>query len=89
MSMTDHNEENYQIPRLNQHYFGAGLKRPRVQFVPASTNDEVSVTTKSNREAIAKAYLKTVLYSSRQSSERSISDRDVAISTMNGNSENE
>lgn len=36
-TMVDSDDENYTVPLVDQRYFGAGIKRKRVQFVPSST----------------------------------------------------
>lgn len=36
--MADSDEEMYTVPLRDQRYFGAGIKRKRVQFVPSSSN---------------------------------------------------
>jgi len=60
--MTGIEDDEYEIPLRDQRYFGAGLKRKRVQFVPSST----TLTSTSNLPApvsstAASQYLEIVL----------------------------
>ena len=36
--MADSDEDYYEVPLRDQRYFGAGIKRRRVNFVPATTS---------------------------------------------------
>lgn len=57
--MASDQEEYYEIPLLNQRVFGAGLKRRRVPFVPASV--DVVATSSGDGAAVKRTYLDIVL----------------------------
>lgn len=57
-------DDEYEIPLLDQRYFGAGIKRKRVQFVPAiSTQAQVSNLPITPASSAASRYLDIVLKS--------------------------
>ncbi|EKG19224.1 hypothetical protein MPH_03484 [Macrophomina phaseolina MS6] len=56
--MSDSDDETYTIPIKDQRYFGAGLKRKRVKFVPASSPATHQPT--SSGSAISDLYLSIV-----------------------------
>ncbi|KAH7054516.1 hypothetical protein B0J12DRAFT_570784 [Macrophomina phaseolina] len=56
--MSDSDDETYTIPIKDQRYFGAGLKRKRVKFVPASSLATHQPT--SSGSAISDLYLSIV-----------------------------
>lgn len=60
-------QEAYFVPAEDQRVFGAGIKRKRVTFVPAST-DESNVLSKP-KTAVGDKYLSIVLKSQEQKSE--------------------
>jgi hypothetical protein len=57
-------DEEYEIPLEDQRVFGAGLKRKRVQFVPASTSDSQSTSAATPKSSVGDFYLSLVLPSS-------------------------
>lgn len=59
--MTDFNQddEEYYVPLVDQRVFGAGLKRKRVAFVPAVSNESVSHATTPS--SVASRYLSIVM----------------------------
>ncbi|KIW21182.1 hypothetical protein PV08_01762 [Exophiala spinifera] len=63
--------EDYHIPLQDQRVFGAGIKRKRIAFVPASSASESSLPTFSNPQPqpvdIASRYLSIVLPKDSQS----------------------
>lgn len=56
-------DEEYDIPLLDQRYFGSGLKRKRVQFVPASeqTNHSASLSKTPRSFVVPEGYQVTAL----------------------------
>ena len=65
MTAVDDDEDEYEIPLRDQRYFGAGLKRKRVRFVPATERTEqigsVSLPTTPKASSAADRYLAIVL----------------------------
>lgn len=58
MSASD--DETYEIPIKDQRYFGAGLKRKRVKFVPASSSATAQPTAPGNGPSVSDIYLSIV-----------------------------
>ncbi|CAD0086149.1 unnamed protein product [Aureobasidium vineae] len=61
--MSESDEEYYHVPPKDQRYFGAGIKRQRVHFVPSSTsesNTHAGASTPSTLSA-SERYLQIVL----------------------------
>ncbi|KAF2219255.1 hypothetical protein BDZ85DRAFT_46355 [Elsinoe ampelina] len=61
--MSRYEDEEYEVPLVDQRYFGAGIKRKRVPFVAASHSDEapiIAIPTTSGEEA-CNTYLNIVL----------------------------
>ncbi|RMY67310.1 hypothetical protein D0863_07876 [Hortaea werneckii] len=59
-------EDEYEIPLRDQRYFGAGIKRKRIQFVPSSSNHDYQQstslpTTPASSSSAADKYLSIVL----------------------------
>jgi hypothetical protein len=65
MTAVDDDEDEYEIPLRDQRYFGAGLKRKRVRFVPSTEQTppigSVSLPTTPNASSAADRYLAIVL----------------------------
>lgn len=65
MTAADDDEDEYEIPLRDQRYFGAGLKRKRVRFVPSTERTEqigsVSLPTTPKESSAADRYLAIVL----------------------------
>jgi hypothetical protein len=60
--MTSHdNKDEYYVPLEDQRVFGAGIKRKRIAFVPASTTTTTQPPTIPNTTSIADQYLSIVL----------------------------
>ncbi|OCL05405.1 hypothetical protein AOQ84DRAFT_441487 [Glonium stellatum] len=60
--MADSDEDTYTVPLKDQRVFGAGIKRKRVQFVPASTTSATTASTsRSSGSSLAEQYLSIVL----------------------------
>ena len=53
-------EEDYYIPLEDQRVFGAGIKRKRIAFVPASSTEPTTPTTAGPNSSIADKYLSIV-----------------------------
>lgn len=71
--MSDEEEdEDYHLPLQDQRVFGAGIKRKRIAFVPASsTESSLPFTTDSPKSDIASRYLAIVLPKVSQSQSQS------------------
>lgn len=80
MSIEDENEsEDYFVPLVDQRVFGAGIKRKRVPFVPASTLEANIPNTTTPRPTVGARYLDIVLPPSKRSrSEPPLASSDVA-----------
>jgi hypothetical protein len=65
MSAVDDDDDEYEIPLRDQRYFGAGLKRKRVRFVPSTeqtpTIGSASLPTTPRTSSAADRYLSIVL----------------------------
>ena len=65
MTAVDDDEDEYEIPLRDQRYFGAGLKRKRVRFVPSTEQTQpigsVSLPTTPKASSAADRYLAIVL----------------------------
>jgi hypothetical protein len=65
MTAVDDDDDEYEIPLRDQRYFGAGLKRKRVHFVPSTEQHQplgsVSVPTTPGSSSAADRYLSIVL----------------------------
>ena len=65
MTAVDDDEDEYEIPLRDQRYFGAGLKRKRVRFVPSTGRTEqvgsVSLPATPKASSAADRYLAIVL----------------------------
>src|ERR1700749_928263 len=62
-------DEDYFLPLQDQRVFGAGIKRKRIDFVPASTSDLSQPTsTRQGKTDIGSRYLSIVLPQSRTDS---------------------
>ncbi|KAI5195494.1 hypothetical protein E4T39_08200 [Aureobasidium subglaciale] len=61
--MSDDDEEYYSVPLKDQRYFGAGIKRQRVHFVPSSTSEKATPSGASTPSALSASqrYLSIVL----------------------------
>ncbi|PNS18440.1 hypothetical protein CAC42_6257 [Sphaceloma murrayae] len=61
--MTAYDDDEYEVPLKDQRFFGAGIKRKRVPFVPSSdsTLATTSTTSPSTGEGVRNAYLDIVL----------------------------
>jgi hypothetical protein len=60
--MTDLEDEDYYVPLQDQRVFGAGIKRKRINFVPASTSEPSELATAAAKgPTIASRYLSIVL----------------------------
>ncbi|OCK86432.1 hypothetical protein K432DRAFT_1381 [Lepidopterella palustris CBS 459.81] len=59
--MADSDDDNYTLPLADQRVFGAGLKRKRVKFVPASTESATSISKPWDGASMAEQYLSIVL----------------------------
>ncbi|KAG8628140.1 hypothetical protein KVT40_004013 [Elsinoe batatas] len=61
--MSRYEDEDYEIPLVDQRYFGAGIKRKRVPFVAASHSNQTQAiaTPKTAGEEACNAYLSIVL----------------------------
>ena len=71
--MADLLDEEYEIPLKGQRYFGAGIKRKRVKFVPSSSNEATvqSLPTTPSQSA-ADAYL-SIVFKDTAAAERAAS----------------
>lgn len=60
--MADNEDEDYYLPLEDQRVFGAGIKRKRINFVPATTSDPptANISTKTKPD-IGSRYLSIVL----------------------------
>ncbi|KAF4549218.1 Hypothetical protein D9617_23g006330 [Elsinoe fawcettii] len=59
-------DEEYEIPLRDQRYFGAGIKRKRVPFVPASDNQSQQVRHQATTgEVVRNTYLDIVMNTAR------------------------
>lgn len=66
--MADSDEEYYEVPLKDQRYFGAGIKRKRIHFVPSTTSLPASPgvsTNNSSRLSASEKYLAVVLRKSQ------------------------
>ena len=65
MTAVDDDDDEYEIPLRDQRYFGAGLKRKRVRFVPSTEQTQpvgsVSLPTTPRASSAADRYLSIVL----------------------------
>jgi len=65
MTAVDDDDDEYEIPLRDQRYFGAGLKRKRVRFVPSTEQNQplgsVSLPTTPRSSSAADRYLSIVL----------------------------
>lgn len=65
MTAVDDEDDEYEIPLRDQRYFGAGLKRKRVRFVPATESTQpigsASLPTTPSASSAADRYLAIVL----------------------------
>jgi hypothetical protein len=59
--MSDSDEEYYTVPLKDQRYYGAGIKRQRVHFVPSSTRNEPAPASSSSALSASQRYLSIVL----------------------------
>jgi len=61
--MSESDDEYYSIPLKDQRYFGAGIKRQRIQFVPSSTSESTTPAGASTPSALSASerYLQIVL----------------------------
>lgn len=79
--MADSDEEYYEVPLRDQKYFGAGIKRKRVNFVPSSTsNDSAGHGAKPSSVSASERYL-AVVFGKSPKSASSTSTEDVAAVT--------
>lgn len=67
-------DDEYEIPLQNQRVFGAGIKRKRVQFVPAKQDLSSSAKQEKSSVSVSDAYLSLVLPRSHPSSNRTSQD---------------
>lgn len=51
--MTDSDDEYYTVPLKDQRYFGAGIKRKRVNFVPSSTSESATPTSHATPSSLS------------------------------------
>lgn len=67
--MTDSDEEYYEVPLRDQRYFGAGIKRKRVHFVPSTTSLPASPknTSKDGSKSSASERYLAVVFKKSQS----------------------
>ncbi len=72
-------EEDYYLPLQDQRVFGAGIKRKRINFVPASTSNSSPPLTSQNTD-ISSRYLSIVLPSSVSRSPNTTSTTTADIS---------
>lgn len=55
-------EDTYEIPLQDQRFFGAGIKRKRVKFVPSTSSSTIQPTSTSrSAKSISDSYLRLVL----------------------------
>lgn len=54
-------DDEYEIPLRDQRYFGAGLKRKRIQFVPSTTVTAAQSLPTTSSTSVADRYLSIVL----------------------------
>ncbi|KAG9695053.1 hypothetical protein KCU95_g5232, partial [Aureobasidium melanogenum] len=61
--MSENGDEYYEVPLKDQRYFGAGIKRQRVHFVPSSTDESTTPAGASTSSALSASerYLQIVL----------------------------
>ncbi|KAG9599749.1 hypothetical protein KCU77_g421, partial [Aureobasidium melanogenum] len=61
--MSESDDEYYSVPLKDQRYFGAGIKRQRVHFVPSSTSESTTPAGASTPSALSASerYLQIVL----------------------------
>jgi hypothetical protein len=61
--MSESDEDYYSVPLKDQRYFGAGIKRQRVHFVPSSTSESTTPAGASTPSALSASerYLQIVL----------------------------
>ncbi|KAI5236315.1 hypothetical protein E4T43_08709 [Aureobasidium subglaciale] len=61
--MSDDDEDHYTVPLKDQRYFGAGIKRQRVHFVPSSTSETAATSGTSTPSTLSASqrYLAIVL----------------------------
>ena len=70
--MSDSDNDTYTVPLKDQRVFGAGIKRKRIQFVPASTTSVTTVSTfQTSGALLAEQYLSIVLPKASESSSAS------------------
>nr|POE98784.1 hypothetical protein CFP56_73662 [Quercus suber] len=63
MASSPPSDDEYEIPLRDQRYFGAGLKRKRINFVPATStvSNQASGSASRSGAAVAAAYLAIVM----------------------------
>jgi hypothetical protein len=73
--MSEDDEEYYSVPLKDQRYFGAGIKRQRVHFVPSSTSELTTPAGASTPSALSASerYLQIVLNKASSESPPSLS----------------
>lgn len=81
--MADSDEEYYEVPLKDQRYFGAGIKRKRIHFVPSTTSLPASPgisTNSSSKLSAREKYLAVVLRKSQSEppSENKVTTGEVA-----------
>ncbi|KAG9943624.1 hypothetical protein KCU85_g8540, partial [Aureobasidium melanogenum] len=61
--MSESDDEHYEVPIKDQRYFGAGIKRQRVHFVPSSTDESTTPAGASTPSTLSASerYLQIVL----------------------------
>lgn len=67
-------DDEYEIPLVNQRVFGAGLKRKRVRFVPSTTASSNPTIQGSSAKSVSDQYLSIVLPRQEQTQEQSSTD---------------
>ncbi|KAL1303416.1 hypothetical protein AAFC00_006807 [Neodothiora populina] len=68
--MADSDEEYYEVPLKDQRYFGAGIKRKRINFVPSTTTLPASSISsgKTTKSSASERYLAVVFQKSQSES---------------------
>jgi len=76
--MSEGDDEYYSVPLKDQRYFGAGIKRQRIHFVPSSTSESTTPAGASTPSALSASerYLQIVL--NKASSEPPSSEATLA-----------
>ena len=76
--MSESDDEYYSVPLKDQRYFGAGIKRQRIHFVPSSTSESITPAGASTPAALSASerYLQIVL--NKASSEPPSSESPLA-----------